>query len=86
MMYIAITPHGKQFPRNILKVERKAHLLQAIKDKVYSNRYDLSNVPSNLNRATIKQLLEVMDHLEGERHTKTTRKEYLKLHSEKETL
>lgn len=84
MMYIAITPYGKQFPRNIVSFSSKHALMQVVKDTIYSGRCDLADLPYKPNKANIKQLLAILDRLDGEQHTKTTRQAYLKFHKERQ--
>lgn len=83
MLYIAIIPYGKQFPRNIVSFPSKHALLQVVKETIYSGWCDLADMPHNPNRANIKQLLAILDYLDGEKHTKTTRQAYLQFHKER---
>lgn len=85
MIYIAITKHGKQFPRTIISIPSKRALLQVVNETIYSGRCDLADIPHNPDRANIKQLLEILDYLDGERHTKVTRQEYLRFHKERQS-
>ncbi|PJO10496.1 hypothetical protein CRG49_002095 [Neisseria sp. N95_16] len=84
MLYIAVTPHGKQFPRNIIPIPSRHHLLQMVKDTIYSGKCDLADLPHNPNQANIKQLLKILDYLNDECHSKTTRREFLRFHGKRQ--
>lgn len=84
MLYIAVTKHGQQFPRAIIELQNTHLLLQVVKNIIYSRRCDWADLPHNPDRANTKQLLEILDYLDGDKYSKVTRRAFLQFYKERQ--